>query len=58
MHGEGWKTPEAYDGKYNNRLKNPKRAQRDSKKQTLRYGIVMEIRVERLTEDNFINRIY
>ena len=23
MHGEGWKTPEAYDGKCNNRLENP-----------------------------------
>ena len=33
------KMPEAYDGKCNNRNKNPKRAQRDAKKQTLETGI-------------------
>ena len=39
MHVAGLKTQEAYDGKCNNRNKNPKRAQRDAKKQTLETGI-------------------
>ena len=39
MHAAGLKMPEAYDGKCNNRNKNPKRAQRDAKKQTLETGI-------------------
>ena len=39
MLATGLKMPEAYDGKCNNRNKNPKRAQRDAKKQTLETGI-------------------
>ena len=47
MHGEGWKTPEAYDLLFSPAVetvvkdtkKNPKRAQRDAKKQTLETGV-------------------
>ena len=43
MHVAGLKMPEAYDGKCNNRNKNPKRAQSDAKKQTFERGMVLEV---------------